>query len=203
MTRLRLINRSILTPAIVAVFCGVVTATEQNSVQKLLERGSLDEAVERAQSEGGNPESTYLAAQALTKMDNNGAAEERYSRLRDEGDESWKAIGESGAKLLSGDLDGAMNAADQAVGANGDNPYAHYQVGLVAMKQNNFDRALQGFNRALELKSDLAYAHYYAGQAAQRLRQTSKMAEHFTLFVRLAPDAPEKQTVQAILRSLR
>src|SRR6185436_16976321 len=102
----------------------LIAAAEQTSVQKLLERGSLQEAVEQAQSEGGNPESTYLAAQALTKMDNNGGAEERYSRLREEGDESWKAIGESGAKLLAGDLDGAMEAANRAIAGNGDNPYA-------------------------------------------------------------------------------
>ncbi len=198
----RLFNRSMLTTGLFVVFCAAVTADEQNSVQKLLERGSLQEAVEQAQSEG-NPESTYLAAQALTKMDNNGAAEERYSRLREDGDESWKAIGESGAKLLAGDVDGAMEAANHATAANGDNAYAHYQVGLVAMRQNNFQRAVEAFERALQLKSDLAYAHYYAGQAAQRVKQIPKMAEHFTLFVRLAPDAPEKQTVQAILRTLR
>jgi tetratricopeptide (TPR) repeat protein len=192
-----------LATGLVVVFCAAVTADEQNSVQKLLERGSLQEAVEQAQSEGSNPESTYLAAQALIKMDNNGAAEERYNRLREDGDESWKAIGDSGAKFLAGDLDGAMEAANRAISANGDNPYAHYQVGQVAMRQNNFERALEGFNRALELKSDLAYAHYYAAQAAQRLKQIPKMAEHFALFIRLAPDAPEKQTVQAILRSLR
>jgi tetratricopeptide (TPR) repeat protein len=203
MLSLRLFNRSILTLGVFALLCGVVTANAQNSVQKLLERGSLQEAVEQAQSEGGNPESTYLAAQALTKMDNNGGAEERYSRLREDGDESWKAIGESGAKLLAGDLDGALAAANQAVAANGGNPYAHYQAGLVAMRQNDFQRALEGFSRALELKSDLAYAHYYAGQAAQRVKQIPKMAEHFALFIRLAPDAPEKPTVQAILRSLR
>jgi len=181
----------------------LIAGAAQTSVQKLLERGSLQEAVEQAQSEGGNPESTFLAAQALLKMDNNGGAEERYSRLREEGDEAWKAIGEAGAKLLAGDTDGAMEAANHATAANGDNAYAHYQVGLVAMRQNNFQRALEAFERALQLKSDLAYAHYYAGQAAQRVKQIPKMAEHFTLFVRLAPDAPEKQTVQAILRTLR
>ena len=62
---------------------------------------------------------------------------------------------------------------------------------------------MQAFTRALQLKPDLAYAHYYAGHAAQKQRQTPKMAEYFPHFVRLAPDAPERQTVQAILRSLR
>jgi tetratricopeptide (TPR) repeat protein len=198
------INRSISTLAFAAVFSSVLVAgAQEHSVQQLLERGALEEAVKRAASEGGNPEVLYLAAQALIKMDNNAEAEERYNRLRQEGDDSWKAVGESGAKLLAGDLSGAMEAANQAISANEGNPYAHFQVGLVAVKQANYERALQGFTRAVELKHDLAYAHLYAGQAAQRLKQTPRMAQHFTAFLKLAPEAPERSAVQAILRSLR
>jgi tetratricopeptide (TPR) repeat protein len=197
-----LINTSSVVGLLAVFALSPVRAAEQNTVQKLVERGALQEAVDRAQSEG-TPESTYLAAQALIKMENAGGAEERYSKLRDDGDESWKAIGEAGAKLLGGDTDGAMDAANRAVSANNDNPYAHYQLGLAAMRQNNYQRALEAFSRALELKPDLAYAHYYAGQAAGKVKQTAKMSEHFTKFLRLAPEAPEKGMVQSILRSLR
>lgn len=203
MPAVRHMKRSILSLAAIALFCTTAAADdEQNSVQKLLERGALQEAVDRA-AESDNSESTYLAAQALIKMDNNGGAEERYNRLRDAGDEAWKAIGESGAKLLAGEVTGAMEAATRAVEANGENPYAHYQLGLVASKQDNHKRATEAFTRATELKPDFAYAHLYAGQSAQRLKQTAKMADHFRYFVKLAPQAPERQAVQAILRSLR
>jgi tetratricopeptide (TPR) repeat protein len=178
-------------------------AADQDTVQKLLERGALQEAVDRAASESGNPESTFLAAYALLKMNNAGAAGERYNKLREDGDDAWKAIGEAGQKLLAGDENGAMDAANRAVSANGDNPYAHYQLGIIAMRQNDNQRALDAFQRALEVKGDLAYAHYYAGQAAQKLKQTPKMSEHYTLFLRQAPEAPERQAVQSILRSLR
>jgi tetratricopeptide (TPR) repeat protein len=189
--------------AFVAVFSVVVGADDQeNSVQKLIERGALDEAVARAGAEGGNPEATFLAAFALTKMNNNAGAEERYGQLREQGDESWKAIGEAGAKLLARDVDGAMEAANRAVAANGGNSYAHYQLGIVATRQNDWTRALEAFTRAIEVKPDFAYAHYYAGQAAQRVKQTSKAVEHYTAFVRLAPDAPERAAVQSLLRTL-
>jgi tetratricopeptide (TPR) repeat protein len=204
MPAFRHMKRSILALAAVAlVWPTAAAADEQSSVQKLIERGALQEAVDRAAAESDNPESTYLAAEAAIKMDNQSGAEERYSRLRDTGDDAWKAIGESGAKLLAGDVDGAMDAANRAVDANGENPYAHYQLGLAASKQGNHKRATEAFTRATELKSDFAYAHLYAGQSAQRLKQTAKMAEHFQYFVRLAPEAPERQAVQAILRSLR
>ena len=205
MMKFRHFNRSLVVVAAFAVFAADVAAQDQpaQSVQKLLERGALDEAVQRAEGERDNPESTFLAAQALSKMNNNARAAEEYSRLRESGDESWRAIGESGALLTSGDIDGAMNAANRAAAANGDNPYAHYQIGLVATRQNNQERALEAYSRALELKPDLAYAHYYAGSASQRLRQMARMSEHFEIFLKLAPEAPERTAVAALLRTMR
>ncbi|HUE87421.1 MAG TPA: tetratricopeptide repeat protein [Vicinamibacterales bacterium] len=204
MMNFRHFNRSLVVVAAFAV-CAVEAAAQDPplSVQKLLERGALDEAVQRAEGERDNPESTYLAAQAFTKMSNNERAAEEFSRLRETGDESWKAIGESGVLLTNGDADGAMEAASRAVAANGDNPYGHYQIGLVASRQGNYDRALEAFSRAVELKPDLAYAHYYAGIASQRLKQMARMSEHFEIFLKLAPEAPERTAVAAILRTLR
>ena len=204
MSRLRHLNRSILSVAAVAMFSSVVVADDQEqSVQKLIERGALEEAVQRAGAEGENAESTFLAAFALLKMNNNGAADERYEQLRERGDDSWKAIGEAGAKLLARDVEGAMEAASRAVSANDSNPYAHYQLAIVATRQNNYERAMEAFGKAVELKPDFAYAHYYLAQAAQRLRQTPHAVQHYTAFVRLAPDAPERPAVQSLLRTLR
>jgi tetratricopeptide (TPR) repeat protein len=200
---IRPVSRSVAIVFVLSLAMPAVLPAEQTSVQKLLERGALEEAVQRAESERDDPESTYLAAQAFMKMDNGGRAAGEYTRLRDTGDESWKEIGESGALLVSGNLRGAMEAATRAVAANGDNAYAHYQVGVVASKQNNFQRAAQAFGQAAELKPDLAYAHYYAGMANQRIKQTPKMSQHLEAFMQLAPDAPERAAVAAILRTLR
>jgi tetratricopeptide (TPR) repeat protein len=179
------------------------TSAGQESVQKLLERGALDEAVQRANGERGNPESTYLAAQALIKMNNDGGAGEQYAQLRGMRDADWKAIGESGSALMGGNMDDATDAANRAIAANGDNPFAHYQAGLVASRKNDFDRAAAEFGRSTELKPDFAYGHYYAGLANQKLRQNSRMSQHFEAFLRLAPDAPERAAVAAVLRTFR
>ena len=205
MKKFRHFNRSFVVVAAFAVCAAEVAAQDQPtlSVQKLIERGALDEAVQRAEGERDNSESTFFAAEALAKMNNNARAAEEYSRLRETGDDSWKAIGESGVLLTNGDLDGAMEAANRAAAANGDNPYAHYQIGLVASRQGNYARALEAFSRALELKSDLAYAHYYAGVASQRVKEMARMSEHFAIFLKLAPEAPERTAVAAILRTMR
>jgi len=176
---------------------------QEASVQKLLERGSLDEAVQKAAGERDNPESTYLAAQAFSKMHSPDRAGAQYSLLRENGDEAWRNIGESGALLVEGNAGAAQTAADRAVAASGDNPYAFYQLGAVASRQNNFQKAAETFGRAAELKPDFAYAHYYAGLAHQRIRNTAQMSAHLEAFLRLAPDAPERSGVAAMLRTLR
>jgi tetratricopeptide (TPR) repeat protein len=203
MMKFRHFNRSLVVVAAVALCGAEGSAQDTQSVQKLFERGALDEVVQRAEGERDNPESTYLAAQAFAKMNNNDSANQEFGRLRETGDESWQAIGESGVLLTEGNTDGAMDAANRAAAANGDNPYAHYQIGMVADRQNNSERALEAFSRALELKPDLAYAHLHAGRASQRLRQMARMSEHFELFLKLAPEAPERTAVAAILRTMR
>lgn len=201
-------TRHILRPLVVVTALSLVApwpggAQEPATVQKLLERGALDEAVQRAEGERDNPESTYLAAQALIKKDDSGRAGEEYARLKESSDEAWKAIGESGAELLAGNADGALEAANRAVAANPDNPYAHYQIGAAASRQQNFKKAAEAFGRAVALKPDFAYAHYYAGLANNRIKQMAKMSEHLETFLRLAPDAPERAAVTSLLRTLR
>lgn len=207
MMRFRHFNRSVVFVAALTLFAADGAAQEPEgpplTVQKLVERGALQEAIERAESEQGNPEATFFAAQAASKLNNNQRAAAEYSRLQETEDASWKAIGESGELFAQGNIPGAMQAATRAIGANGENPYAHYQLGLVANREGNNQRALEAFSRALELKPDLAYAHYYAGLAAQRLKQIARMSEHFEIFLKLAPEAPERTAVVALLRTLR
>lgn len=73
---------------------------------------------------------------------------------------------------------------------------------MVAYRQNDWAVATSECERATELNSDLAYAHYYAGLAFQKQRQSAKAAEHLQEFLRLAPDAPERAAVLAIIRTL-
>jgi tetratricopeptide (TPR) repeat protein len=188
---------AIVTPAIQA------GAVSQESAQKLLERGAFDEAVQQADGERGNPESAFIAAQALVRLSANDRARTEYARLREAGAADWAAIAESGEAMVSGDLAGARAAAERATAANGANPFAHYQKGLIAMRQSQFRDAADAFSQTTGLRPDFAYAHYYAGIAHQRLREIPRMAEHFESFLKLAPKAPEAGAVMGILRSLR
>jgi len=94
-------------------------------------------------------------------------------------------------------------AARRAIEMSPDHPYLQYQLGLSALGADDYGTASQALARATEIKPDFAYAHYYAGQAFQELRNASKAAEHFSYFVRLAPDSPDRAAAMAILRALR
>ena len=101
-------------------------------------------------------------------------------------------VGESGEALIANDAGRAVDLARQAIEADGDNPFAYYQLGLSASKASDWGTAVPAFTKAIELKPDFAYAHYYAALAYQRQRNLPKTAEHFDAFLRLAPDAPER-----------
>ena len=200
------LNRSIFAvAAVLAVeltLSGAALAAEQKpEVQRLYQSGAYEQVVEAARD--GDPASTYLAAQSLLKLDRNDRASAEMARLRASDNPSWRLIGESGEALIANDAGRAIEFGRRAVDADGGNPFAQYQLGLAAAKANDWGTAVGGFTKAIELKPDFAYAHYYAALAFQRQRQLPKTAEHFDAFLRLAPDAPERGAVVAILRTIK
>ena len=188
--------------SVALVFAASATAFAQKAeVQRLFQSGAYEQAVEAARD--ADPASTFLAAQSLVKLDRPDRAGAEMARLRSSGNAVWQLIGESGEALLANDGGHAVDAARRAVEADANNPFAHYQLGLAASKGGDWGSAVAGFSKAIELKPDFAYAHYYAALAYQRSRQLPKTAEHFDAFLRLAPEAPERSAVIAILRTIK
>jgi tetratricopeptide (TPR) repeat protein len=196
-------NRSLtaLAAALALYGSSVATAGQRPDVQRLFQSGAYEKAVEAAGE--GDPASTYLAAQSLIKLERVDAAVAEMTRLRASDNAAWRLVGESGEAWIGNDAARAVTLARQAIEADAGNPFAHYQLGLAASKASDWGTAVAGFSRAVELKPDLAYAHYYAALAHQRQRQLPKAAEHFDAFLRLAPDAPERAAVLAIMRTLK
>jgi tetratricopeptide (TPR) repeat protein len=196
-------KRSILVLAAgVFLYGSSVAAAEQRpEVQRLFQSGAYEQAADAARD--GDPASTYLAAQALIKLERSDRAVAELTRLRASENAAWRLVGESAEALVNNDAGRAVDVARRATEADGTNPFAQYQLGLAAGKANDWGTAVAAFTRAVELKPDFAYAHYYAALSYQRQRQLSKTAEHFDAFLRLAPDAPERSAVLAILRTIK
>jgi len=174
---------------------------QKPEVQRLFQSGSYEQAVEAAQN--GDPASTYLAAQSLLKLERSDRAAAELARLRGSDQPGWRLVGESADALMQNNSGRAVELARGAVEADGGNPFAQYQLGLSASKAGDWGTAVAAFTMAVELKPDFAYAHYYSALAYQRQRNLPKTAEHFDAFLRLAPDAPERGAVMAILRTIK
>jgi tetratricopeptide (TPR) repeat protein len=101
------------------------------------------------------------------------------------------------------DWDKAEAALRAAQEINADNPEIHYLRGRVAAARKNYAAAAADFEKAIELNPRHAYAHYYAGIAYNSLKRPDKTVQHFNIFLKLAPDAPEAEKVQSLLRALR
>jgi tetratricopeptide (TPR) repeat protein len=195
-------KRSILVLASAVVLgSSVATAGQKPEVQRLFQSGSYEQTVEAARD--GDEASTFLAAQALIRLERSDRAVGELTRLRASENSAWRLIAESAEALINNDAERAIDVARRAGEADGGNPFAQYQLGLAASKANDWGTAVASFTRAAELKPDFAYAHYYAALAHQRQRQLPKAAEHFGAFLRLAPDAPERSAVLAIMRTLK
>jgi tetratricopeptide (TPR) repeat protein len=198
-----LLNRGVFPAVLVGIwiFAGSALGAQKAEVQRLFQSGSYEQAV--AAAKDADPASTYVAAQALLKLDRADRAGAEMTRLRASDQQGWRLIGESGEAMIANDAGRAVELARRATEADAGNPFAFYQLGLAASKASDWGGATAAFTRALELKPDFAYAHYYAALAWQRQRQLPKTAEHFDAFLRLAPDAPERGAVVAILRTIK
>lgn len=175
-------------------------AEQRPDVQRLFQSGEYAQVVDAARD--ADPASTYLAVQALMKLEQHDRAAADLARLARSGDD-WRFMAESVEALIANDTARAVDRGHRAVAANGENAFGHYQLGLAASKATDWAVAVASFTTSSQLKPDFAYAHYYAALAHQRMRQLSKAADHFDAFLRLAPDAPERSAVVAIMRTLK
>ena len=185
----------------------VADMLQEPSAKSLYEAGKNAELVQAVQArrEAGDddPESTYFAALAFERTENRDGAKNELAHLQEVGDSAWQLIAQAELARLDDKNAAARDAARRATEANNTHPWAQYELGLVAAHMNDYAAAARAFERALELRPDIAYAHYYAGQAFQRERNLGKTAEHFQAFLKMAPDAPERPAVMAVLRTLK
>ena len=83
-----------------------------------------------------------------------------------------------------------------------------HAVGVAALgeslvNQKKYDEAIDRMTAAVNAKADLAYAYYWRAQAENAKKQPDKMVDDFQMFLKLAPKAPEAQSVQQLIAGLR
>ena len=199
-----LLVAALFVPALALAFTPSV-AEGQNAaeVRKMYEAGQYQQVVETA-GDAQAADVIYMTAQSYQKLGAVEQARENYGELVVlPEDDPWHFIGLSAQLLLDDNTEAALDSAREAVSRAGGLPEAHYQLGLVLAKREDWRGAADAFNRASDLNPALAYAHYYGGLMEYRAGRPDRMANHFEAFLRLAPEAPERPEVIQIMRTVR
>jgi len=188
---------------VAAVIGTAVPADAQEQVRKMFESGNYQQVIEAAGPDA-EPSVVYIAALSQQKAgapDQAAASARRLSELPE--DNPWRAIGQSLTQLLEDQVDAALDSARRAVDAPGAPLEAHYQLGLVLARRQEWREAAEAFDRVSEADPSNAYAFYYAGLMHNRANRTDLMAVRFERFLKLAPEAPERPEVMQIMRTVR
>jgi tetratricopeptide (TPR) repeat protein len=101
------------------------------------------------------------------------------------------------------DLDSAQQYLDQARDANPNSAEIFQRRGELALKRQDYQTAVKELERSREIDPNQAYTHYFLGMAYGNVKRPDKMVEHFEIFRKLAPNAPEVKKVETLLHSVR
>jgi|KBSSwiStaDraftv2_1062776.scaffolds.fasta_scaffold33750_2 tetratricopeptide (TPR) repeat protein len=175
-------------------------AMAQDSPRQLFEAGKYQAAIEKTGGDN-SPAALYLKGLSHLKLNQADAAKDDFRKIG--GDEAWQAVGKSAVALADNDKDGALAAAQAAVGHNAKLAEAQYQLGMVLDARGDNAGAADAFAKATEANPQMAYAHYYAGMNYYEAKRVDRMAVYFENFLKLAPNAPERSAVESIMRTVR
>jgi len=195
------------TSSIIALTLALAAGQTVAGVRQLYDAGRYQDVVRAADQVAAETDRAvrmqFLAAQSLAKLKDDGGARRAYLRLAESGENPWGAIGKSAVQILDKQLDEALASADQAVREGGSVSEAHYQRGFVLMMRRDYGNAANAFAKAVQLDPTFAAAYYYAGLANSRIKRIDLTANNFEMFIKLAPNAPERPEVESILRTIR
>jgi tetratricopeptide (TPR) repeat protein len=172
-------------------------------VRDSFEAGRYQQVIEAAGPEAP-PAVVFAAVQSQQKLGANDQAAALARRLAElPEDSAWRFIGRSAEKLIEGDLDEALSAARRGTEISDDLADAHYQLGLVLARRQEWRDAATAFDRATAIDPQYAYGYYYGGLMHYRANRSDLMAVRFERFLKLAPEAPERPEVLQIMRTIR
>jgi tetratricopeptide (TPR) repeat protein len=154
----------------------------------------------------------YLAGLSRQKLGQPQEARAAFAELAAGGeDDPWRYVGLSASSIVqltepageAGLPFDPVEMANRAVALGATLFEAHYQLGHAYAHRGDYANAAAAFAKSTELPGSLPGAHYYAGIAHYRVKRIDLMAVHFEAFLKLAPDAPERGEVEAIMRTVR
>lgn len=150
-------------------------------------------------AEPDNASAQYYLGKTLIEEKKYADAEPFLKKAAESMPEARVELGQ--AYLMQEKIDAALRELNEAEKTESSNSDLYLYRGMALMKRNQFADAAKQLDQALKLDPKNAYAHYYMGLTQSRLKHPDQMLEHFDIFLKLAPDAPEAARVRSLLRS--
>ena len=97
-------------------------------------------------------------------------------------------IAEGEAKLAAGDLSGAIDAFERAVGAVPSSAVAHSKLGICFVHAHRLDEATAEFSRAIQLDPTYAPAYSNLGNVYRERGQLEKAVAHYQKAISMDSD---------------
>jgi tetratricopeptide (TPR) repeat protein len=193
----------VLATALATLLPALAWAQNPGEIQRLYEAGRYQQVVDSTTLDSP-PDVLFTRALSLQKLGAMDQAAQTFSQLaaRPESD-PWHFIGLSGRQLVEGNAEAAVASARQAAAVAPDLAAAHFQLGLVLARLQQWPEAAAAFDAASDRQPGNAYAYYYGGMMHYRANRVDQMAVHFEQFLKLAPEAPERPEVLSIMRTLQ
>ena len=92
-----------------------------------------------------------------------------------------------------------LNAYQQALNANPDNPRHWVNIGAIHAMQGQYEDAMPYFRRAIQIDPDIVSGHYNLGAAYQTLNRMEEARSSLARVLELDPDNPQAEEIRRFL----
>lgn len=173
------------------------------SAQGLYESGRYQEVVNNVNAGDRSAQALWFAAQSTLRLGQRAEAAGHFAQLPQAGgNPAWQIVSDLGQALLRDDA-GEIDRGRQEAAAFPGDPFVQYELGLAHARRGDMGAAAEAFDRVTQADPRFAYGYYNGGLAYDRLNRADLAIARLEMFVRLAPDAPERPEVTSILQTVR
>lgn len=195
------VRRPINTPA--AAPPATAPGVSTSSVQALYESGRYQDVVNSVNAGERSAQAIWFAGQSSLRLGQRAEASSHFAQLPAAGGSpAWQVVADLALALLRDDA-GEIDQARQAAAAFPSDPFVQYELGLAHARRNDMAAAAEAFDRVTQADPRFAYGYYNGGLVYDRLNRSDLAIARLEMFVRLAPDAPERPEVISILQTVR
>ena len=157
-----------------------------------------------AQVDPGRHETWYMLGRAYNWQEKNVDAIDALKRAIQLDSQSTAYFTELGKALAAQTdlgqpdrLHGAFLALERAIELNPSNAIAHYELGKLLLRQDQFEAALRHFEIAVEAEPEFYEAYYQLGLWHARMKHPQKSREYFEAFRQRKDTASQHSAVSA------